>query len=180
MSGSELIWRSLHDVGLAGWFGGSLFGTVALRETSDEAESTGWRAFSPWLGGAMATHLVGGAGLLIANRSRVRRQQGVGASTLAKSGLTAAALVLTAVSARDGARLDALRRDDPAEASGDERAAIERRMRITAPMLPMVTGSIIVLGALEGEQQRPAAMVAGWWDSARSSVADKVTQLLPA
>ena len=30
MATTELAWRSLHDLGLASWFGGSVFGTVAL------------------------------------------------------------------------------------------------------------------------------------------------------
>ena len=40
MSTSELAWRSLHDIGLAGWFGGSVFGSVALpREPSQLPDS---------------------------------------------------------------------------------------------------------------------------------------------
>ena len=54
----------------------------------------------------IAAHLVGGAGLLYANRGRVAAQQGVAASTVAKAVLTGAALGVTAYSRALGKKLE--------------------------------------------------------------------------
>ena len=78
MSERNTVVRSLHDVGLAVWLGGSLMGAVGLngaaQEASDPAErlrvaNTGWARWTPVNLAAIGAHLVGGAGLLYANKS---------------------------------------------------------------------------------------------------------------
>ena len=84
--------RSLHDLGLAAWFGGSLAGAVGINgAAADVTEPTqrlrvanaGWGRWSPVNLAAVGAHLVGGAGLLLANKSRVGAQKGVAGSTVA-------------------------------------------------------------------------------------------------
>ena len=75
--------RSLHDVGAAAWFGGSLMGAVALNGASKDVSnplertkiaSSGWARWAPFSAAAIGAHLLGGAGLLLAHRAP-RRQR---------------------------------------------------------------------------------------------------------
>jgi hypothetical protein len=76
--------RSLHDLGLAVWFGGSLAGAVgvngAAAKVADKMErlhvaNAGWARWTPVNLAAIGAHLVGGIGLLYANKSRVAVQE---------------------------------------------------------------------------------------------------------
>lgn len=191
MSRSELAWRSLHDLGLATWFGGSVFGSVALahhpRSTGAEPEETeaagllegeAWQRFSPVLSGAMVAHLVGGAGLIIWNRDRHRYQDGVTATTVAKSAITVAAVALTVTASVQGTKSQRLRRqveEESAEADGAyELERLERQMRVLGVLIPVATGALVVLGALEGELQRPREIARGLLATARDSVRDHI------
>jgi hypothetical protein len=202
MSRSELAWRSLHDLGLATWFGGSVFGTVALPHEQidtvgakgdaepdaatadgaaviDKVEAASWQRFSPVLGAAMVAHLVGGAGLIAWNRGRHKHQDGVMTTTVVKSALTVAAVGLTVGAAVQGTKSDRLRRQaedgDSSLALADERERIERQMRVIGPLIPAATGALVILGALEGEEQRPREMALGLLSTAGRSVRDHLT-----
>ena len=72
MSERNTVVRSLHDLGLAAWFGGSLAGAVGINgAAADVTEPTqrlrvanaGWGRWSPVNLAAVGAHLVGGAGL---------------------------------------------------------------------------------------------------------------------
>ena len=170
-SNRNTIIRSLHDVGAAAWFGGSLMGAVALNGASKDVSnplertkiaSSGWARWAPFSAAAIGAHLLGGAGLLLAHRDRVSNQSGVGANTAIKTALTVAALGTTAYSGVLGAKL-ARTGDDayteggtaPSEATPDDVAGIQQRLRIMQWATPVLTGALIVLGAQQGEQQRP-------------------------
>jgi len=174
--------RSLHDVGAAGWFGGSLMGAIALngasKDISDPAEratiaADGWARWAPFAAAAIGAHLLGGGGLLLAHRDRVGRQPGVGANTAVKTALTAAALGTTAYSGLLGAKLG--RAADvkteggtvPADSTPDDVARTQQRLRILQWITPVLTGALVVLGAQQGEQQRPGQRIRSW----RKSVA---------
>lgn len=96
--------RSMHDVGLAVWFGGSLMGAVGLNGAAEQAgtqtgtaqlSGEGWKRWAPVNAAAIGVHLLGGAGILVANRKRAAAQKGVAGNTVAKLGVTAAALAAT-------------------------------------------------------------------------------------
>ncbi|HET7900377.1 MAG TPA: hypothetical protein VFL59_04265 [Candidatus Nanopelagicales bacterium] len=191
MSKSELAWRTLHDVGLATWFGGSVFGSVALpREPSQlpselhlaaaekkkdpdpasnalsAVEAATWMRWQPVLAGSVVAHLVGGAGLLAWNWQRHKHQNGVAATTVVKTAVTAAAIGLTIGAAIDGMKSERLREqaengDDGAELRAS-RERIAKRMRVVGPLIPATTGALLVLGAMESEEQQPRAVVQGF------------------
>ena len=107
MSERNTVVRSLHDLGLAAWFGGSLAGAVgfngAAADVPDEklrlrVANAAWARWTPVNLVGIAAHLVGGVGILYANRDRVAAQEGVGTSTIAKAALTGAALAVTGYS----------------------------------------------------------------------------------
>lgn len=97
--------RTMHDVGLAAWFGGSLFGVTALNTAAAEAPNqrttsrittVGWAKWAPVNAAALGVHLIGGAGVLAANRKRALAQKGTTATTVTKLAVTGAALAATA------------------------------------------------------------------------------------
>ncbi|MEU0371870.1 hypothetical protein ABZ070_16715 [Streptomyces sp. NPDC006283] len=175
--------RSMHDVGLAAWFGGSLMGAVGLN-TAAQAEggtwrntariaSAGWAAWTPVNAAAIAVHLVGSSGLLAANAARVATQQGVAASTIAKTVLTGAALAATAYSRFLGKKIELASSDKPddVEKAAQHPLDTDKAQHHLACMqwaVPALTGGLIVLNALHGEQQRPAQQIHGMVQRARS------------
>ncbi len=112
--GDNTLIRSLHDLGAASWFGGSRMGALgvngATKDISDPTEraqvaASGWARWSPVAAASIGAHLVGGLGLVVANRDRVEKESGVGANTAVKTALTVAAMASTAYSGFLGAQL---------------------------------------------------------------------------
>jgi len=176
MSSRNTVVRSLHDLGAAAWFGGSLMGAVgvngaadAVRDPKDRARAAamGWAKWSPVNALAIGAHLIGGSGVLYANRDRAKHQAGVTSNTVAKIALTGAALGATVYSGMLGAK--AAQGDghlvdgatEPSEATPNDVASAQRQLRYLQWALPVLTGAIVVLGAQQGEQQRPGQILAG-------------------
>jgi hypothetical protein len=106
--------RSLHDLALAAWFGGTLANAVALNPAAGEpadptdrarVANAGWDRWTPLNAAAIGMHLAGSVGQLIDNRGRVAPRHGVGTIAVFKTGLTAAALGVTAYSRVVGRRV---------------------------------------------------------------------------
>ncbi|MDQ0846546.1 hypothetical protein QFZ68_006226 [Streptomyces sp. V1I6] len=183
MSQRNTVVRSLHDLGLAAWFGGSLMGAVGLngaasaeggqwREAARFA-SAGWAKWVPVNALAIGAHLVGGSGLLAANAPRVAGQQGVAVSTLAKTVLTGAALAATAYSRGLGKKIELAASDDPKDIEKASRHPIDtdkaqRQLERMQWAVPALTGGLVILNALHGEQQRADQQAYGMWQRARS------------
>ncbi len=132
-----------------------------------KAAAVGWGKWAPVNAAAIGAHLIGGAGILYANRGRAKHQAGVTSNTVTKIVLTGAALGATVVSGLLGAK--AAQGDghpvegatEPAAATPDDVAAAQRQLRYLQGVLPLLTGAIVVLGAQQGEQQRPTQILAG-------------------
>lgn len=174
MSEKNTLVRSLHDIGLAAWFGGSLMGAVGLNgaaaQASDPAErlqlsSAGWARWAPVNAAAIAAHVVGGLGLIAANRGRVVAQPGARSNTVVKSVLTVAAVGLTVYSGKLGSEVNEHADEggegatEPHDATSPELATAQQRLQIAQWALPAVTGVLVVLGAQQGEQQRPQSLL---------------------
>ncbi len=115
MSTRNTVLHAMHDVGLAAWFGGSLFGLAGLnaaaeesgdRRTADRVSSIGWAKWSPVNALAIGAHVVGGAGLLAENRKRAVAQKGHTGTVNAKLALTAAALAASAYTRLVGKKVE--------------------------------------------------------------------------
>lgn len=186
MSERNTVMRSLHDIGLAAWFGGSLMGAVGLNGAARNAvkesvlasriASAGWAAWTPVNAAAIGAHLVGGAGLLGANSARVAYQSGVGASTLAKTVLTGAALAATAYSRVLGKKIELASSPDSEDQAAAEDHPVEmgqaqRHLAVLQWTVPALTAGLLVLNALHGEQQRPEQQQAGMLRRAASPLA---------
>jgi hypothetical protein len=168
--------RSLHDVGLAAWFGGTLANAVALNTASGAASDTsstgavanvGWDRWTPVNAAAIGAHLLGSVGQLGGNKGRVAGQQGVASMAVTKTALTAAALGVTAYSRVLGRKVSA-RTDVPASSGtapaagtpGDV-AAAQRQLRLLQWAVPALTGTLVVISSFAGEQQRAGEVQKG-------------------
>jgi hypothetical protein len=169
------VMRELHDLGLAAWFGGSMMGAVGLNPAAEEqaterekarVASSGWAKWTPVNAAAIAAHLVGAAGLAVANRRRIVAQKGVLASTLAKTALTGAALGATAYARALGKKIELASSPDQEAAKKAEKHPIsvesaQGQLRFVKWAVPALTGGIEVLNSLHGEQQRPSQQIRG-------------------
>jgi hypothetical protein len=176
VTADNTVSRSLHDLGLATWFGGSLMGAVGLNGAAAEVEepqqrlrvaTAGWNRWTPVNLAGIAAHLAGGTVLLGANKGRVASQQGVAQATVAKTALTGAALAATAWSRALGAKLDQAGDisveggTDPTTDTPEDVAKAQRQLKVLQWVIPALTGAVLVLNARMGEQQRPAQVSGG-------------------
>ncbi|WP_375401318.1 hypothetical protein [uncultured Amnibacterium sp.] len=176
MSQRNTVIRSMHDLGMAAWFGGTLMGAVGLNGAAAKAidpterlrlSSIGWGRWAPVQGAAILTHAIGGVGVIITNRGRLAAQSDARVNSYIKLPLTIVAAGLSLYSGILGTRIakhadeGATGVTEPGAGTSDELAAVQRQQKIVQWTLPLITGVLIVLGAQQGEQQRP---VAGWLD----------------
>jgi hypothetical protein len=176
LTNRNTVIRSLHDLGAAAWFGGSLMGAIGLNGASQDVPdpadrariaADGWARWSPVAAVAIGAHLLGGLGLVVANRRRLRVQTGVGINTIVKSTVTAAALAATAYSGVLGARVAAAGNVEseggtlPSQHTPHDVASAQQRLRLIQWAIPALTGVLLVLGAQQGEQQRPTEIIKG-------------------
>jgi hypothetical protein len=174
MSEKNTLIRSLHDVGLAAWFGSSLMGAVGVNGAAAAAADpqerlrlagVGWGKWQPFDAAAIGAHLLGGTGLLTVNKARLATQPGARSMIAAKTALTGVAVGLAVYNKRLGKQAGEHQQEGPrgattpAEDTSEELAATQRRLRITQWALPALTGVLVVLGAAQGEQQRPKSLV---------------------
>ncbi|MGL5826531.1 MAG: hypothetical protein ACRCYU_17215 [Nocardioides sp.] len=168
--------RSMHDIGLAAWFGGNLANAVALNPAAGEAGAhdrtgavvnTGWDRWTPVNAAAIGLHLAGSLGQLKGNRSRLLTQKGVGAMAVTKTVLTAAALGASAYGRMLGRKVSEqtdVPTDSgtvPATETPEQVAHALRQLRILQWVIPGLTGALVVVSALAGEQQRPQSVLHG-------------------
>lgn len=174
MSQNNTVIRSMHDLGLAAWFGGTLMGATGLNGAAAGAKdpverltlsSLGWAKWAPVQLAALGVHAIGGAGLIIANRERLGVQQGARTNTVVKLTLTIAAATATLWSASVGKKMAEHAREgaegttEPGANASDALKGAQRQQKILQWAIPAVTGVLLVMGAQQGEQQRSAAGV---------------------
>ena len=168
--------RSLHDLGLATWFGGSLMGAIGVNAAAAEVDdprerarvaNAAWARWTPVNAAAIAAHVVGAALLTWGNKGRLASQAGVARAAIAKGALTAAALGATAYARMLGQRVIEAG-DVPVEAGTEPSAATppdvagaQRQLKALQWAVPGLTGGTLVLNALMGEQQRPRDVFGG-------------------
>ncbi len=161
--------RSMHDVGLAAWFGGTLANAVALNPASSGAGSAraagsvanaGWDRWTPVNAAAIGLHVLGSVGQLAGNKGRVGGQQGVASMAAAKTALTGAALGVTAYSRFLGKKVSAHTQvpvedaTTPAAETPRDVAEAQAQLRALQWAVPALTGALVVVSAFAGEQQR--------------------------
>ncbi len=176
MSDTEILARSMHDIGLAAWFGGSLMGAVGVNGAAADVDdprqrarvaNAGWGRWTPFNALAIGAHLVGGAQLMKANKGRVATQKGVLANTNTKLALTAGALGATAYARLLGQKV--MNAGDVPVAGGTaslpstppEVAKAQKQLKALQWAIPGLTGAMLASASLHEEQQRPSQVVKG-------------------
>ena len=185
MAESNKLARSMHDTGLAAWFGGSLFGVLGLNGATQELReprertriaNAAWGRWTPYNLAAIAVHLLGGAQVVRGNTSRIVAQKGVAGATSLKLSLTVAALGATAYARKlgqdlmdaeaaantePGGQLSSESATEPADTAPPEAQSAQRQLRYAQWSIPALTGGLIILQAIQGEQQRPSQVARG-------------------
>lgn len=177
MSQRNTFVRSLHDLGAAAWFGGTLMGAVGLNGGTAEAKdpverlrlsSIGWAKWAPVQWAAIIAHGIGGVGLIVGNESRLGGQPSSRRNTVVKSVVTLAAVGATVWSGIEGgimaksAEQGAEGVTEPDATASETLAAAQKKQKALQFVIPVLTGVVLVMGAQQGEQQRPLAGLLGW------------------
>lgn len=162
--------HQLHDLGLAAWFGGTLANAVALNKAASESgdarnvgavANEGWDRWTPVNAAAIGAHLAGSVGLLQHDLGRMSAQKGVGSMALTKTGLTVAALGLTAYSRALGKKVSqhhavpAADGTTPTMSTPPDVAAAQKKLTQLQWAVPAVTGAIVAISSFASEQYRP-------------------------
>ncbi|MCC3280055.1 MULTISPECIES: hypothetical protein [unclassified Arthrobacter] len=173
---ATLITRSVHDLTAAAWFGGSLMGAVGLNGATAEAKdpterarlsALGWKKWAPIQAAAIGMHFLAGLALVGDNKTRIAAQEGVGRSTAYKTVVTALAAVVTLYSGILGSKVEKLSDQgsqgatEPRAGASDELKSAQRQLKILQWSIPALTGTVVVMGAQQGEMQRPINVYEG-------------------
>jgi hypothetical protein len=176
MADTNTLSRSLHDLGLATWFGGPLANAVALNPAAGEAKdpattgavaNSGSDRWTPVNADAIGAHVVGSLGQLAGNRDRLAAQTGVASMALAKTALTGAALGATADSRVLGRKVSehgavpAESGTEPNAFTPQDAADAQKQLQLLQWVVPALTGALVVLSSFAGEQQRPGQVRQG-------------------
>ncbi len=168
--------RSLHNMGLAAWTGGSLMGAIGLNGAASalddpaqrsRAATAGWSRWAPVNAAAIGSHLVGAAGLLVTDWPRVRNQQGVAKSSAIKTVATGAALGVAAWSSllnRKMAKAGAVPVTGATEAASSTPPKVARTLRqlkLVQWLNPAVGLALIALSDWQSQQQRASEAAKG-------------------
>lgn len=168
--------RTLHDLGLGIWFGGSLMGAVGLNRASAEVKdpsdrgrvaNSGWARWTPINLAGIAAYLAGSVQLTRANKGRLIGQKGVGRLSMAKTVLTGLALAGTGYARVLGQR--SMQQGDvpvqdgttPLPETPPHVASALRQLKLLQYAIPAHVAALIAISAKMGEQQRPTRVARG-------------------
>ncbi|PZF66194.1 hypothetical protein DEI81_00745 [Curtobacterium sp. MCBD17_013] len=174
--------RSIHDLTAAAWFGGSLMGAIGLNgaaaRAKDPEERTrlttiGWRRWGPIQTGAVVLHLLADLDVTAHNAPRSAVQHGMHRINTYKAVVTLVGAGVTLWTAVVGNRYGKLVEADarkgqpaagatePAPGTSPELARVQRKLQRLQWLQAIFGGWIIVVGAKEGEMQRPHNVAKG-------------------
>lgn len=138
--------RSLHDLGLSAWFGGTFANAVALNPAAAEAGSdratgavanAGWDRWTPVNAAAIATALTAAA---------------LGATAYSRA-LGKTVSEYGAVPAQSGTK--------PAATTPRAVANAQRQLSVLQWVVPAITGAVVVISSFAGEQERASEVHKG-------------------
>ena len=181
---SHVVAQSVHDLGAALWFGGTVMGVAGVNKAGNDlrdpldkvrvAESA-WRRFAPVQWAGIAAVLGAGTQLTQASRGRLATQHGWARAggtkaAVAVAGAAASAFAaysgnkigqLTEQAARSGQQLDVQDASTPSAQTPPDIVRWQRRQRAAQYLVPLTSGANIVLNAYLVQTYRPAATARG-------------------
>jgi hypothetical protein len=176
MAETNTVARTVRDLGLANWFGGSLMGAVGLngsaQAVSDPQQRSrvpraGWQRWTP-LEAAGILAVVAGDTVLIASRPQhLAAQHGYARNLAIKLAINGAAVAATAGTWLLGRRLDQAGEvpiegaTEPSPATPPQAAGAQRGLRVLQWVVPALTGAHIAMNVALAEQERPRVVAQG-------------------
>ena len=172
----NLIARSIHDLTAGAWFGGSLMGAIGLNGAAAEAKnpqertrlsSLGWKKWAPIQTAAFGAHILAGLAVTWENKGRLAEQHGVARLTIYKTVVTLAGAAVTLYAGMVGKKVHELAGEgaegatEPKADAAPELQSAQRQLKFLQWSIPFFAGWVIVLGAKQGEMQRPANVLKG-------------------
>lgn len=176
MAKRQTFARTLHDLGLGIWLGGTLMGAVGLNAAAAEAEepttrlrvaNAGWARWTPVNLVGIGAFLAGATAIMAGNKGRFVAQHGVARASVAKTALTGLALAATAYSRVLGQKLMEEEKvpvhdgTTPTSETPERVAGIQKQLKVLQYAIPAHVAGIIAISAQMGEQQRPMQVVRG-------------------
>ncbi|MFE9201871.1 hypothetical protein [Micromonospora sp. NPDC006431] len=176
MSERHTALRSMHDLGLAAWFGGSLMGALGVNAAAARVDdstqrlpvaSAGWARWTPVNAAAIGAHLAGAVGEMVTESPRMAVQSGVGKISAVKTALTVGALAVTGYSRMLGKKLERAGGPpvegitEPSYQTPASVASCQRQMKLLQWAVPALTGALVVVTAYMSEQQKPGQVLRG-------------------
>lgn len=176
MATQNVISRSLHDVGLSAWFGGTLANAVSLNAAAGKATDSrsagavanaGWDRWTPVNAAAIGAHLIGSVAQLAGNSQRISNQKGVATMAVVKTALTVGALAVTGYSrvlgkkVSQSAAVPVADGTTPTLETPPTVAKSQKQLKALQWLVPALTGALVVVSAFAGEQQRAGAVLGG-------------------
>ena len=184
MAKTNTFARTLHDAGLATWFGGSLMGAIGLNgaaaEVDDERQrarvaNAGWARWTPVNLAAIAAHILGSLVLTWANRGRIAGQKGVAGASALKTVTTAGALGATGYArvlgqkVMDAGDVPVEGGTSPSDSTPEKVADAQRQLNMLQWVIAALTGALVAMNARMGEQQRPEEVLSGMVERSEES-----------
>jgi hypothetical protein len=181
---SHVLAQSVHDLGSALWFGGSVMGVAGVNKSGNDlrdgldkvrvAESA-WQRFAPVQWAGIAAVLVAGSTLSAASKGRLAAQQGYARAGSVKAGVAVAGALasgfaaysgkrigdLTEQAASAGRRLDVQDASTPNAHTPPEVASWQKRQRAAQYLVPLLSGANVVLNSYLVQSYRPGAAARG-------------------
>jgi hypothetical protein len=179
------VLRSMHDLGLAAWFGGNLMGAVGVNKAATAARdrsertrlsSVGWGAWTPVQAAAIGAHLIGAVGMFDADRGRFAGDPKAMTNAVLKTVVTVAAIGTSVASGVLGAKVGqsapvpSRTATEPGALTPPDVAAAQKGLKPLQWATPALTSVLVVLTAQQGEQQRTAGKVRGVLGAGLTSV----------
>jgi hypothetical protein len=169
--------RSAHDVGLATWFGGTMFGKFALnpavatiseRRERGKVLNAAWNGYNTLNAAGLGAAAVGWAGARFTEANPVRMSTTENALSVAKDGLMVAAVATGVVNGIQGARLARQARDgavpvesgtEPAPETPERAAGIQRSLDVLGNINVGVGVALLAVNAVLAQvnYSRPTA-----------------------
>jgi hypothetical protein len=176
MAETNTVARTVRDLGLANWFGGSLMGAVGLNSSAQAVSDprqrsrvprAGWQRWTP-LEAAGILAVVAGDSVLIASRPQhLAAQHGYARNLAIKLAINGAAVAATAGTWLLGRRLDQAGEvpvegaTEPTPDTPPQAAAAQRGLRVLQWAVPVLTGAHIAMNVVLAEQERPRVVAQG-------------------
>src|SRR3954453_1357820 len=160
------VTRAAHDLGLATWFGGTLFGKLALnpavaviadRRDRGKVLNRAWNGFNVLNAAGLGVAAAGWAGARFTEANPVRMSTTENALSLAKDGLMVAAVVTGAANGVQGARLARQAREgrvpvksgpEPAPETPDQAPGISRSLEVLGNVIVGIGAALIAVNAV--------------------------------